>query len=529
MSLLDNYHADVAGFPTAKKKKKEKKKSKLSGQSFVSSGSSPPSFLFLQVQMKPSVCACLASMSSSTKHKHSPHRIYRHGAETGIFFTLLVLASSIVVISGQFGPFADIQGEFCRKRIGGCCPGRLDECSTPILGTLCYCDHFCNRTDNPDCCPDFWEFCLGISRPSPPPDDVILPRCFHNGQYFDYEATTKINCNQCKCDRSPSDPSEMEFLCERDPCMIDPGLIDTVNEGNYDWTSSNYSEFWGRKLSDGILYRLGTLEPERAVKNMEPIKYVYDESTLPREFDARDNWRGLIQPVKDQGWCGSDWAMTTTTITADRLAIQSKGSENVDLSTQHMITCNSRGQQGCTGGHLDRAWNFMRRFGVVDESCYPYESGVTGTTGNCLISRKIKSLRELNQCRVSNQLSGRSELYRSQPAYRISPKESDIKYEIMTFGPVQAVMNVPADFFMYRGGIYRKSGLRTGERVGYHSVRIVGWGEEFHEGRMAKYWLVANTWGTGWGEEGYFKIARGENEYFRTLPQVSAKGTLYQQ
>ena len=50
---------------------------------------------------------------------------------------------------------------------------------------------------------------------------------------------------------------------------------------------------------------------------MEPIKYVYDESTLPRQFDARDNWRGFIQPVKDQGWCGSDWALTTTTITGD--------------------------------------------------------------------------------------------------------------------------------------------------------------------------------------------------------------------
>lgn len=52
-----------------------------------------------------------------------------------------------------------------------------------------------------------------------------------------------------------------------------------------------------------------------------------------------------------------------------------------------------------------------------------------------------------------------------------------------------AVMSVSPDFFMYRGGVYKKSGLRPGERTGYHSVRLIGWGEEFHEGEMLKYWV----------------------------------------
>ncbi|ODM92974.1 putative peptidase C1-like protein F26E4.3 [Orchesella cincta] len=337
-------------------------------------------------------------------------------------------------------------------------------------------------------------------------------RCFYNGQYYDYGATVKINCNQCKCERSPSDPSEYELLCERDPCIIEPNLIQTLNEGDYSWSASNYSELWGRKLADGLLYKLGTLEPERGVKNMEPIKFVYDESSIPDNFDARTKWPNLIHPIQDQVWCGSDWAFTTTAITADRLAIQSKGVENVKLSPQHLISCNSRGQQGCQGGHLDRAWNFMRKFGVVDAECYPYESGSSGAKGNCMISRKIKSLLEINQCRSANLLSGRTDLYRSQPAYRISSRENDIKYEIMTYGPVQAVMSVSPDFFMYRGGVYKKSGLRPADRTGYHSVRIIGWGEEFHQGSMLKYWLVANTWGSNWGESGHFKIARGENE-----------------
>ena len=61
---------------------------------------------------------------------------------------------------------------------------------------------------------------------------------------------------------------------------------------------------------------------------------------------------------------------------------------------------------------------------------------------------------------------------------------------------------------MYKRGIYSVSNLAREEVVGYHAVRIVGWGEE----RGIKYWTLANSWGTDWGEDGYFRIARGSNE-----------------
>lgn len=87
---------------------------------------------------------------------------------------------------------------------------------------------------------------------------------------------------------------------------------------------------------------------------------------------------------------------------------------------------------------------------IVDEDCYPYESGSSGAKGSCTIPRKTKSLLEINQCRSSNLLSGRTELYRSQPAYRVSSRENDIKYEIMTYGPVQGNDNIFADFITFR-------------------------------------------------------------------------------
>jgi hypothetical protein len=78
----------------------------------------------------------------------------------------------------EWGP--DIAGPYCATRPGGCCPGRIDTCSVPILDTLCYCDEFCNRTRG-DCCPDFFSFCLGQrSTPAPLRGEFIFQRMINH-------------------------------------------------------------------------------------------------------------------------------------------------------------------------------------------------------------------------------------------------------------------------------------------------------------------------------------------------------------
>ncbi|KIH42499.1 papain family cysteine protease [Ancylostoma duodenale] len=88
--------------------------------------------------------------------------------------------------------------------------------------------------------------------------------------------------------------------------------------------------------------------------------------------------------------------------------------------------------------------------------------------------------------------------------------------EIITNGPVQATFVVHEDFFMYAGGVYRHTELAAekGDRFtgqGYHSVRILGWGVDHSTGRDIPYWLAANSWGRQWGEDGLFRILRGDN------------------
>lgn len=75
------------------------------------------------------------------------------------------------------------------------------------------------------------------------------------------------------------------------------------------------------------------------------------------------------------------------------------------------------------------------------------------------------------------------------PAYSLN-HESDIMLEILHHGPVQATMRVYHDFFLYSTGIYQHSSFGADERSGFHSVRLIGWGE-IHDGlNTIKYWVI---------------------------------------
>merc|ERR1711972_1199032 len=86
-----------------------------------------------------------------------------------------------------------------------------------------------------------------------------------------------------------------------------------------------------------------------------------------------------------------------------------------------------------------------------------------------------------------------------------SSNEQSIMQSIMTDGPVEAAFTVYKDFENYSGGIYHQT---SEEQLGGHAIRIVGWGVE----GGVKYWKVANSWNPYWGEKGYFRIRRGNNE-----------------
>lgn len=297
------------------------------------------------------------------------------------------------------------------------------------------------------------------------------------------------------------------------PCLIREDLIQKVNDGRHGWRAGNYSFLWGLTLEEGITYRLGTLEPGDMVSRMTEVKTEIDVP-LPESFDARDKWPGLIEKVMDQGNCGSSWAFSTTAVASDRYAIQSEGKMDMMLSAQNLLSCNTRGQRGCDGGHLDRAWWYMRKRGVVTDNCYPYTSG---------LSKESEMNKE--HCMLPGSQTGpcpntyeTSDKYHTSPPYRISTKEEDIRAELFKNGPLQASFEVKEDFYSYKDGVYKYSYAAAYDdasyrETGWHSVRIIGWGTDYSDPyNPIDYWLCANSWGTSWGEDGYFRIIRGQNE-----------------
>ncbi|KAG8451543.1 hypothetical protein GDO86_003663 [Hymenochirus boettgeri] len=370
----------------------------------------------------------------------------------------------------------DAGGSYCQKR-DTCCPGREDSCTVPYLDTICYCDLFCNRTVS-DCCPDFWVYCLGIDPPI-----SIQKACVYHGQHYPKGATYRENCNLC-------------------------------------WTAGNYTNFWGMSLDEGIQYRLGTSKPPSSVMNMNEIHVNMDNDILPSYFNAAEKWPGMVHEPLDQGNCAGSWAFSTAAVASDRISIQSMGHMTSALSPQNILSCDTRNQHGCRGGRVDGAWWFLRRRGVVSETCYPFSS-LSGNEASapCMMhSRSMGRGKRQATTNCPNEYYSSNEIYQSTPAYRLASNEKEIMKELYENGPVQAIMEVHEDFFVYKSGIYRHVPIMDGmpenyRRHGTHSVKISGWGEERgRDGQIHKYWLAANSWGRDWGERGYFRIARGVNE-----------------
>lgn len=135
---------------------------------------------------------------------------------------------------------------------------------------------------------------------------------------------------------------------------------------------------------------------------------------------------------------------------------------------------------------MTRVFNWGKRKGFIPERCYPY----TGQAGEC-----EEDHLESNECRVNN------EFYRVID-YCLATEDIGIKKEILKHGPVVAQMTIFTDFLTYKDGIYHRS-EDAFKFNGQHVVKIVGWDRQ---GDGNEYWIVENTWGADWGENGYFKV-----------------------
>ncbi|KAL5703434.1 cathepsin L [Ranunculus cassubicifolius] len=225
-----------------------------------------------------------------------------------------------------------------------------------------------------------------------------------------------------------------------------------------------------------ISYRNG-LKKASQPGSPTPFKYA-NVTDVPSTMDWRT--KGAVTPVKDQGECGCCWAFSA--VAATEGITQLSTGNLTSLSEQELVDCDTSGEdQGCEGGLMDDAFKFIElNKGIATESNYPY-SGVDGT---CNKKKEATSAAKIN-------------------GYEDVPTNSESSL-------LKAVANQPISVAIDASGsafqLY-SSGVFTGECGTQldHGVTAVGYGTD-SDG--TKYWLVKNSWGTEWGEDGYIRMQR---------------------
>ncbi|XP_030203032.1 cathepsin L1 isoform X1 [Gadus morhua] len=201
---------------------------------------------------------------------------------------------------------------------------------------------------------------------------------------------------------------------------------------------------------------------------------------LPESVDWRQ--KGLVSPVQNQGHCGSCWAFSTVGALEGQMA--RKTGVLQPLSPQNLMDC-SYENHGCKGGWVSKAFQYIiDNDGIDSGRCYPYEEKV-------------------RDCRYSSR--GRAGYCVSFAAVP-SSNEMALQAVVALVGPVSVSINAGLpSFHHYKEGVYDPPDCST--QTINHAVLVVGYGTD----QGLDYWIVKNSWGSRWGEQGYIRMARNKN------------------
>lgn len=286
--------------------------------------------------------------------------------------------------------------------------------------------------------------------------------------------------------------------------IIQKDIIETVNKHpNAGWTAGHNPSLANYTIEQ-FKHILGVKPTPPALLAGVPTKSYSRSVDLPKEFDARSQWSGCstIGTILDQGHCGSCWAFGAVECLQDRFCIHLNIS--ISLSVNDLVACcGFLCGQGCNGGYPISAWRYFRRKGVVTDECDPYFDQDGCQHPGCEPAYHTPKCEK--KCKVQNQV-WKQEKHFSVNAYRVKSSPHDIMAEVYTNGPVEVAFTVYEDFAHYKSGVYKHI---TGGVMGGHAVKLIGWGTS---DTGEDYWLLANQWNRGWGDDGYFKIIRGKNE-----------------
>jgi cathepsin L len=204
---------------------------------------------------------------------------------------------------------------------------------------------------------------------------------------------------------------------------------------------------------------------------------------LPKSVDWRP--KGYVTGIKDQAQCGSCWAFSATgSLEGQHFKATGK---LVSLSEQNLVDCSgAEGNMGCGGGLMDQAFDYIiKNKGIDTESSYPY----TAQDGTCHFK--------------SNAIGATVSSYKDV----VSGDEGDLQASIASVGPISVAIDASSyNFQLYKSGVYDEASCSSWMLD--HGVLAVGY-DTTSDGK--DYYIVKNSWGTSWGQQGYIWMSRNKS------------------
>jgi cathepsin H len=276
-----------------------------------------------------------------------------------------------------------------------------------------------------------------------------------------------------------------ELLSRREIFMNNLRVIEETNAQNLSYTLGvnqfsdlTWDEFRAQQL----------MAPQDCSATEHRVGHVMRGIPASLGADPAIDWRqkGVVTAVKNQGSCGSCWTFGTTGALESHWAIRT--GQLLQLSEQQLVDCAGAFKNfGCNGGLPSQAFEYIRYAGgIQNETTYVYR----GRDSTCKADPRLFVAKVGGEVNITEGV------------------EPELFDAVTNVGPVAIAFQVASDFQSYKSGVYDSKVCKGGPLDVNHAVLAVGYNTD-SSGKP--YWIIKNSWGTTWGQQGYFYMVRNKN------------------